>query len=65
MNKQIGAAPLTTEWRGDLLEGVLTIKGEWADGQPLLAIPYYARSNRNQPAEQGDRSPRAIVWIKK
>ena len=37
---------LTTEWRGDLLDGVLTIKGRWSDGSPLLAIPNYARQNR-------------------
>jgi hypothetical protein len=37
---------LTTEWRGDLLGGVLTIKGKWSDGSPLLAIPHYARENR-------------------
>jgi uncharacterized protein len=39
-------APLTTEWRGDLLGGVLVIKGTFADGSPLLAIPNYVRMNR-------------------
>ena len=48
-------AELATEWKGDLLGGVLVIKGEWADGKPLTAIPNYARLNR------GGRS---IVWIK-
>ena len=33
---------LTTEWRGDLLDGVMVIKGKWSDGSPLLAIPNYA-----------------------
>jgi DUF1680 family protein len=42
-------APLTTEWRGDLLEGVMVIKGTFADGTPMLAIPNYARMNR-EPA---------------
>jgi DUF1680 family protein len=37
---------LTTEWRPDLLGGVLVIKGEFADGSPLLAIPNFARNNR-------------------
>ena len=37
---------LTNEWRGDLLGGVMTIKGKWSDGSPLLAIPNYARQNR-------------------
>ena len=49
------AAPLATEWRPDLLGGVMVIKGAFADGRPLLAIPNYARLNR------GGRS---LVWIK-
>ncbi len=48
-------APLTTEWQCDLLGGVLVIKGAFADGSPMLAIPNYSRLNR------GGRS---IVWIK-
>jgi len=47
--------PLATEWRPDLLGGVVVIKGTWADGKPLLAIPNYARLNR------GGRS---LVWMK-
>ena len=46
---------LATEWRGDLLGGVLVIKGKWSDGSPLLAIPNYARQNR------GGKS---VVWLK-
>jgi DUF1680 family protein len=46
LNLALGSAPPTTEWRGDLLDGVMAIKGEWADGSPLLAIPNYARENR-------------------
>jgi DUF1680 family protein len=49
------SSPLTTAWRPDLLGGVVVIKGIFADGKPLLAIPNYARLNR------GGRS---IVWIK-
>lgn len=49
------ASQLTPEWRPDLLGGVLAIKGHFADGRPLLAIPNYARLNR------GGRS---IVWLK-
>jgi DUF1680 family protein/alpha-L-arabinofuranosidase len=49
------SAPLSTEWRGDLLDGVMVIRGEFADGKPMLAIPNYARLNR------GGRS---LVWIK-
>ncbi|HKO14628.1 MAG TPA: beta-L-arabinofuranosidase domain-containing protein, partial [Gemmatimonadaceae bacterium] len=67
-------APLTTEWRPDLLGGVMVIRGTFADGSPMLAIPNYARMNRQPapPAEQhavtpGVRPPRppvvSVVWI--
>jgi DUF1680 family protein len=39
-------SPLTTEWRGDLLGGVMVIKGKFSDGSPLMAIPNFARMNR-------------------
>ncbi|MCF7975785.1 MAG: glycoside hydrolase family 127 protein [Phycisphaerae bacterium] len=67
-------APLTTEWRPDLLEGVMVITGKWSDGSDFLAIPYYARSNRfaqapaeGQESEGGRRRSRGLsstVWIK-
>jgi DUF1680 family protein len=68
-------APLTTEFRKDLLGGVMVIKGKFADGSPMLAIPHYARMNR-QPAEppapprqpgEARPAPRpsaSIVWIR-
>lgn len=69
-------AELTTEFRPDLLDGVMVIKGTWADGSPLLAIPNYARYNRgegpqdtSQPADAGQRRGRggrrtsSIVWM--
>ncbi len=43
------AAPLTTEWRPDLLGGVMAIRGTFADGSRLTAIPNFARYNRNPP----------------
>ena len=46
---------LAPAWRGDLLGGVMTIKGKWSDGSPLLAIPNYARENRGGKSE---------VWLK-
>jgi DUF1680 family protein len=55
INAPVSPSPLATEWRGDLLGGVLIIKGQWADGSPLLAIPNFARNNRG-----GD----SRVWIK-
>ena len=72
-------APLTTEWRGDLLGGVTVIKGTFADGSPMIAIPNYARMNREpapppRPAESAPAAgaPRerpapppiaSVVWI--
>jgi hypothetical protein len=49
LNFALGPGVLTTEWRGDLLQGVMTIKGKWSDGSPLVAIPNYARNNRSAP----------------
>jgi hypothetical protein len=49
------SAPLATEWKPDLLDGVMAIRTTAQDGSPLLAIPNYARLNR------GGRS---VVWLK-
>jgi uncharacterized protein len=64
-------APLTTEWREDLLEGVKIIRGAWAGGDPLLAIPNYARANRvgDEQLESGERRRGAapidsMVWVR-
>jgi DUF1680 family protein len=46
INQPIGSGPLKTEWHRDLLDGVMLIEGQWADGSPLVAIPNYARLNR-------------------
>ena len=48
-------SPLRAEWNPDLLGGIMVIKGQFANGQPMTAIPNYARLNR------GGRS---IVWIR-
>jgi hypothetical protein len=71
------SAVLTTEWRPELLSGVVVIKGAFADGSPLLAIPNYARYNRNPPAPPRPETPpepgaprpappppTSIVWIR-
>jgi DUF1680 family protein len=68
---------LTTEWKGDLLGGVAVIKGNFADGSPMTAIPNYARTNRDPevppqpapaagapPAQRAPRPPTSVVWIK-
>ncbi len=51
INKSIGNQPLSVEWNKDLLFGVMVIKGSWADGSALTAIPNYARNNRIVKAE--------------
>jgi len=64
-----GDAPLSTEWRSDLLGGVVVIKGKWQDGADLIAIPNFARQNRagsppEYPSEHEDSGPvDSKVWI--
>ena len=64
---------LTTEWRSDLLGGVMVVKSAWADGAALTAIPNYARDNRlpqNNTAStppsprRGPRAVSSVVWLK-
>ncbi len=77
LTKALGASSsLATEWRGDLLGGVTVVKGAFTDGTPLVAIPNYARYNREPadapapaagatPAERpAPRPPTSIVWIR-
>jgi len=71
-------AVLSTDWRGDLLGGVVVIKSTFSDGSPMLAIPNYARMNRDLPpvvppapvpagSPPGTRPPPppiiSVVWI--
>jgi uncharacterized protein len=64
ITKPIGSGPLSTEWRSDLLSGIVAIKGTWADGTPLLAIPNYARNNRKVTPD-AKVTGGSVVWIKK
>ena len=65
------AAPLATEWKPDLLGGVIVIKGQFIGGPPMTAIPNFARINREpasppaaaQGQRQAPRPPTSIVWI--
>jgi DUF1680 family protein len=72
IDRKLGDAAMRTEWKPDLLGGVMVIKGKWADGSELVAIPNYARMNRVGPPheypEEGDRrgpmsSVDSKVWI--
>ncbi|MDP1027752.1 glycoside hydrolase family 127 protein [Sphingomonas sp. KR1UV-12] len=47
IDQPLSNATLTPEWRPDLLGGVTVIRGTWADGSPMLAIPNFARANRD------------------
>jgi hypothetical protein len=72
------SAPLVSEWRADLLGGVNVIKGTFANGAPMTAIPNPMRYNRRPPAAQpspppppppgtprAERPPpESIVWIR-
>ena len=65
------ASPLTTEWRRDLLGGVTVIHGHFMDGSPMLAIPNFARFNRQSSdppapasAPPAPPAPASIVWIR-
>ena len=57
--------PLASVWRGDLLGGVTAITGKFADGKPLVAIPNYARTNRNRelPVEAGPLAEDASFYM--
>ena len=75
IDRKLGAAPLRTRWRPDLLGGVVTIDGQWVDGSEFVAIPNYARMNRVGPphaypgddnVEAGGHKEPAIVskvWV--
>jgi DUF1680 family protein len=46
LDQPLGSAPIKAQWMGDMLGGVTVLKGEWANGRPMIAIPNYARMNR-------------------
>ena len=54
-------APLTAQWRGDLLGGVTVITGAFASGAPMMAIPNYARFNRNPAVPPPPPRPDAAI----
>lgn len=70
-------APLTAEWRPDVFGGITVIRGRFANGAPLLAIPNFVRGNRLEGTETPRRRPRpaggsrpapfpatSIVWMR-
>ncbi len=71
IDRKLGDAPLRTEWRPDLLGGVMVITGKWQDGSSMMAIPNFTRMNRvgpppDYPDERDYDSKRSVdskVWI--
>lgn len=58
LDRPLSTNPLKVVWHGDLLGGVMALEGTWADGQPMRAIPNYARMNRlDSPAPEGAGDP--------
>ncbi len=51
ISKTISTENITPEWKGDLLGGLMVLKGKWSDNSPMMAIPYYARNNRSVYAQ--------------
>ena len=46
IEQALSDSPLTTEWKPELLGGVMVIKGTWKDGSAMTAVPNFARMNR-------------------
>jgi DUF1680 family protein len=59
----LGTGPLKAEWAPDFFNGMMLIKGTWADGTPMQAVPNFARMNRNEPRDPQIRTPRSRVWV--
>jgi len=59
----LGNTPLKAVWTPDFFNGMVLIRGTWADGAPMLAIPNFARMNRNEPGDPHIRTPRSNVWV--
>lgn len=58
-------AALAAQWRSDLLGGVMIVTGRHADGSKMIAVPNYARLNRNQdlPPEAGPLSADPSLYM--
>jgi DUF1680 family protein len=60
---------LNLVWKPELLDGVVAVEGHWANRDPLLAIPNYARNNRTTTAAEStegrsEQASHSIVWIR-
>jgi DUF1680 family protein len=58
LNQPLASDPIKADWQSDLLGGVVVLKGKWANGTPMIAIPNFARMNRvGQVAESASAEP--------
>ena len=64
INQAIGTDTFKALWNPGMFNGIMTIKGTWADGTPLLAIPNYLRANRLDNRPPADRTPAFLIWMK-
>jgi uncharacterized protein len=64
INGKIGNGILKPEWKSNLLGGTEVLEGKWADGNDLVAIPYFLRNNR-PVRKDPENSGTSIVWIKR
>lgn len=72
INKSLSSEALKAEWRDDMFRGIIAIRGKWADGSDMIAVPNYLRLNRDERSstqsrgsDNISRDPSSIVWIKK
>jgi DUF1680 family protein len=65
IHQSLGNGPLEAVWMPELLRGVMAIRGNWSDGSPMLAIPNFARNNRETPEPKERGTVTSQVWIKK
>jgi hypothetical protein len=52
IERKLSDIPLRVEWRPEFLGGVMVIYGKWEDGEPMLAVPNFARMNRVGPPRE-------------
>ena len=67
-NVTLGKAVFEVEHRPDFLGGVTVIKGRGANGEPVLAIPFYALANRGKSSQEvwvaeKDLKPDSSWWL--
>jgi hypothetical protein len=52
LTQPLGSAPIKAEWKPNLLDGVVVLNGSWKNGKPMVAVPNFARLNREGQVPQ-------------